>query len=304
MGAQADIICAGGAVINRKYRPQRRLISGTSNPANVQQTFGGVARNVAENLAMLGDSVGLISLVGADRAGDVLLANLADNGVDVSGVDRAAATPTAEYVAVFDEHGELSTGLAIMDIFDELDPERFANELKLARPSNWVFAECNLPVSCLNRLCELKAELGSLLAVDTVSISKAPRVAHLLNGIDLLFTNEAEARSVLQLDAAPEFLVEELAKAGAQSIVLTLGSRGALFSDKGAAGHVSAQAAAVADVSGAGDALIAGTLHGLMAGHDLRAALKVGNALAARTVESDLDVAPASAIEELAMALT
>ena len=61
------VICIGGAAVDRKYRAAERLIPETSNPARGVTAFGGVARNVAENLANLGVPVAIVSAVGDDH---------------------------------------------------------------------------------------------------------------------------------------------------------------------------------------------------------------------------------------------
>ena len=53
MDNPVSVICIGGAAVDRKYRAVEALTPATSNPASGTTSFGGVARNVAENLANL-----------------------------------------------------------------------------------------------------------------------------------------------------------------------------------------------------------------------------------------------------------
>jgi pseudouridine kinase len=57
------VVCIGAANIDRKLRPAAALLMGTSNPARQEESFGGVARNIAENLARLGADVALVTAV-------------------------------------------------------------------------------------------------------------------------------------------------------------------------------------------------------------------------------------------------
>src|SRR5690606_2286804 len=68
------IAVIGGAVLDRKYHARHELIMGTSTPVEGHRNFGGVARNVAENLARLGATVSFVSAVGDDLSGRELLA--------------------------------------------------------------------------------------------------------------------------------------------------------------------------------------------------------------------------------------
>ncbi|MGO4465209.1 winged helix-turn-helix transcriptional regulator, partial [Pseudoduganella sp. RAF53_2] len=43
------VLCIGAANLDRKLRPNQPLQMGTSNPATAEESFGGVARNIAEN---------------------------------------------------------------------------------------------------------------------------------------------------------------------------------------------------------------------------------------------------------------
>jgi hypothetical protein len=67
------ILCIGAANLDRKLRA-KPLVMGTSNPAGAVESFGGVARNIAENLARMGAPVALITAVGNDSSGRALLA--------------------------------------------------------------------------------------------------------------------------------------------------------------------------------------------------------------------------------------
>ncbi|HEU4518527.1 MAG TPA: PfkB family carbohydrate kinase, partial [Microvirga sp.] len=107
-----QVVCVGGAVRDRKLRSAGPLVPGTSNPVRSERSFGGVARNVAENLARLGVATALVSLVGDDGEGRAIRAHLGRAGVDTRFVAVADGQATAEYLAVLPPSGELAFGLA------------------------------------------------------------------------------------------------------------------------------------------------------------------------------------------------
>ena len=76
------ILVIGAATIDVKGRASKGLQLGTSVPGTIKVSFGGVARNVADNLARLGQSVVLISAVGKDGLGKQILERTAAAGVD------------------------------------------------------------------------------------------------------------------------------------------------------------------------------------------------------------------------------
>ncbi|SDR46434.1 pseudouridine kinase [Rhizobiales bacterium GAS191] len=288
------IVCLGGATVDRKYYTARPLIPETSNPVEGHRSYGGVARNVAENLARLGVDVSLISILGDDEAGNAVLRHLHDLGVDASRVVTTREKPTAEYVAVLGPDRGLVLGLADMDIFGLLTTAHIERAWPHLASASWVLADCNMPGDVLAHLVRRRQGARFKLALDAVSTPKVRRLPQDLTGIDLLFLNKDEADAYLE-DATltPAEAAKALRARGAREVVLTLGARGAVV----AAGHGAVETLAAVpahpvDVTGAGDAMISGTLYRLLAGETLAGAVRVGALLAAMTTENDASVHP------------
>ncbi len=278
-------------MIDRKLRAAGPIRSGTSNPVVASLGFGGVARNVAENLARLGGAVSLASCVGDDVSGRALLAHLAGLGVGTDAVQVIKGASTAEYTAFLQPDGTLFAGGADMAILDRIYGGLARSALSGRVGKAWVFADCNAPTEALCDVINLCAHAGLPLAIDAISVAKARRLPRDLAGVTCLFLNRDEAAALLGPDAHdPEDMAMALAGRGAGAVVLTLGERGALVCEAVHITHVPAESAKVADVTGAGDAMIAGTLFGLAGGLALPDAVKLGAHVAARTVASALSV--------------
>jgi pseudouridine kinase len=289
----SNLVCIGGAAINRKYHAKGSLITGTSNPATGNITFGGVARNVAETLARLEAKVTLVSLVGEDEAGRSILHHVNELGVDISQTIASPASATAEYIAILDEANELHIGMAAMDAFEAITPHVLKSAWPHIAASGWMFADCNLPEETLHTLLDRKASTDARLAINTVSVPKAARLPYNLSAVDVLFTNADEARAMLgDTGQAPERLTARLRERGAKGVVLTLGSEGHLVHDDTGTTCVSSLEATTLDVTGAGDALMSGTLYGLMSGQSMVNASRLGAVLATFTLQSEQDVLP------------
>ncbi len=281
------IVCCGGAVMDRKYHAIEQLIAGTSNPATSVRAYGGVARNVAENLARLGVPTSLVSAVGDDESGRGLLRALQLLGIDVSGISISAAHGTAEYAAVLQPDSSLAFGIADMAIFETLTIDKLNADWPLLMSADWVFADCNLPQETLRELVARSAGSRFQLAVDAVSVHKVTRLPDDLGGVSALFVNADEAAGYLGQAGSPEMLFAALMARGPGAVVMTLGENGVLVSDQGAARHLPALPAWVVDVTGAGDSLVAGTLCGLLRGQDMVEAAGLGLRLAKLTIETD-----------------
>ncbi|MBB4041966.1 pseudouridine kinase [Microvirga flocculans] len=286
------VICIGGAAVDRKYRAMEPIQPGTSNPVSSGRSFGGVARNVGENIARLGAGAALISIVGNDENGHAMLDDLKRLGIGTNGMAISERQATAEYVAVLQPDGELALGLANMAVFDELTPALLRrSEAEFA--SSWLFADCNLPSETLHALVDLARGRSLMLAVDAVSTPKVTRLPRDLTGIGLFFLNLDEARAFLEApDTAPDAAARALLAQGAERIVLTLGANGLLVADRTGIARIGATQARIVDATGAGDSLIAATLVAMLRGRPLDEAARLGTVAAALTVESPSSVRP------------
>jgi pseudouridine kinase len=303
-GPAALVCCAGAAVRDRKLHLLGQGVPGTSNPARASIADGGVARNVAETLARLGVPARLVSRVGDDATGAELLARLAGAGVDTAPVRVMEGGLTGEYVALLDPLGELLYGASAMELVDRID----AADLDRGWPEpagSWLFLDCNLAAGTLAHGLARARAAGMPVAVDAVSTPKVSRLPADLTGIEVLFCNRDEATAYLAgigtgprsagsdaSDASDAALAIALRTAGAAGVVLSRGPGGVLVADAAGQRPVAALPAATVDVTGAGDALVAGTLAALLAGQPLARAAETGTAAAALTVESEHTVRP------------
>lgn len=295
--APKRLICIGGAVLDRKYHAREELILETSNPVDGYRSFGGVARNVAENLVRLGVEVSFISIVGDDETGRALVRQLRDLGADVSQMITTTERPTAEYAAILDPRNNLAIGIADMDVFELLTPQRLDRCWPHLASATWVFVDCNMPAATINAIIQRKEGTRFKLAVDTVSTPKSKRLPSDLSGIDLLFTNHDEANTILGITdptrrLAPREAALALREAGVHEVIVTRGAHGyAVATEAGVTAMRSVPAHPV-DITGAGDAMIAGTLFRVLAGEPVERAAQTGALLATLTTESASSVHP------------
>jgi pseudouridine kinase len=283
------VACIGAMHLDVKARLTGDTRPGTSNPAVTVRTPGGVAGNVARNLGRLGMPVTLFSMVGDDAAGRSLLGELHAASVDTSGVRHSPGPPTGSYLAILDREGRLLLAAADMEVYEGLDPP-WADQVgpALSRFDAWVI-DANLPAATIARL--LRHAGGVILLADPVSVPKAARLAAALPRIDVLFPDRAEALALAGLPAEGQTSVVAAAGAirqrGVRRVVVSLGWRGAYLDDGVQPRQVPAlPARSVVDVTGAGDAQIAGYLYGLSRPGDGHPPIDWGMAAASLTVET------------------
>lgn len=295
---QRPILCVGAANLDRKLRATGSLAMGSSNPVSGLESFGGVARNIAENLARMGAPVSLITAVGNDSSGRALLAHAEGVGIDTRGSLRLDDAGSGTYTAVLDADGQMVVALADMALYDRITPAFLDMRQQQRAGASLIVAELNLSPDAIATL-QRDAALDSIsLVVVAVSEPKMNRLPHVLEGVRLLILNAGELAArlnrTLNTDADLAAACRELQSQGVEDVIVTLGPRGVLFTcPGGGVEHLAAPAACVVDVTGAGDALAAAvclSLHG--GGNDLALACRRGLRLAALTVACRETVCP------------
>lgn len=282
----ATIACFGALHLDRRATARGPIELGSSNPVDITEGFGGVARNIAENLVRLGEDVTFVGRVGTDPPGDALIAHLASVSINSRFISRSPGSPTGSYAALLGSDGELAVAMADVAVHDELTPdvvELAAGELGEA--DLWIL-DTNLPAETLRHLIAHDRATAPI-AVDGVSVAKVGKLAGLLSGIDVLFVNEKEASTLATGETATDYrkAADALRDAGVGTVVVGRGTNGIYLLSEGTGLDVAALPAEVIDVTGAGDSLVAGLLHARLAGSDWEGAARFGVATATLTVE-------------------
>lgn len=299
MPGRLDILLLGGCHRDIVARTAAPFVPGTSCPGAVAETAGGVARNVAVLLASAGLSTALVARVGDDAAGRRLVAELSARGVDAALVAVEQGSATGTYVAIHDEAGELAAAVSDLSVYDRIDPRSLRPASAALAAAGIVFADANLPAATLDWLA---ADYGPKLAVDAISRAKAPRILGALRAGALGFLNLPSAATLTGTDAEDATTAARgLAALGATRLVVTGGGGGVAVLDEGSIGAVAVPRVAVVDVTGAGDALTAGTLAALSVGAPLIDAVRIGVAAAGAALSSTgaLDRLPSAVLEAL-----
>lgn len=292
---RAPLLCIGGANIDRKLRTLAALQMGTSNPAAQRETPGGVARNVAENLARLGLPTQLITAVGDDAAGRALLEHAASAGLSTQGSLLAGDANTGSYTAVLDEAGQMLLALAAMPLADRLTPEFLRRSSAQRAQARLTVLDLNLPADSVALLLQEARERGHALLAVAVSEPKMDRLPADLRGLQCLILNRGELQALAPAaHGDAEAALAQLHARGLRQIVLTQGAAGVICSQAGLpAEALSAPAVPVLDVTGAGDAFAAGVCAGLyQSPQDLAQACRLGLQLAALTLQTEATVHP------------
>ena len=283
------VTVVGGANMDIVAQTQGEGLKGDSKPGQIHCSPGGVARNVAENLARLGHATRLISGVGDDAFGRSLRSATDAAGVDVAQIHVVPDERTATYLSVHGADGEMIMAVNDMAILDRFTPEWLQAHVALIRGAAGLVLDCNLTAASLAWLI---AQAGDVpVMVDGVSVQKCQRLRGLLAGLHTLKVNhlEAQALSGLPAQSTEEAQAAALAlhRLGVRNVVVSRGALGVCWCDEaGVLGARDAATMRVVNSSGAGDALFAGLVHARLTGLTLAEAVPFAMACAELTLGS------------------
>jgi pseudouridine kinase len=255
----------------------------TSNPGTVTTSAGGVARNIAHNLARLGADVSLLTALGNDASGDMLLAHTAKANVKTANIIRVN-DPTGTYVAVLNERGELVTAVSDMRLLRFIANTVINRNKDKIMASEIIVADCNLDRETLDELAILASDK---LIIEPVSVSKSKKISEILKTHKIfLATPNLDQIESLTGSRNIETACADLHSRGLQNLVIHAGEQGAYVSDGSEIIHIASQAKHIVDVTGAGDAAVSGLVHGLLQNLPLAKAAQIGQEIAARVIAS------------------
>lgn len=272
------LVCFGAAhwdVIGRRAPGAR----GDDAPGTVERRPGGVALNLAIALVALGCAVTLVSAVGDDAEGRLLLEAAAAAGVATAGVVVHPGLATGRYVAIERADGELIAAVADAAALEATTPAHLA--LEIHRDADAWVLDANLPGSVIRALTT--APERPRLAANAVSEPKSVRLRAALPALDPLYCNRVEAEAICATGlGAARPAAEALLARGARRAVVTNGALAA--ADAGPHGVVALkpEPGAIRSATGLGDALMAAHLATTLGGAPAEAALAAGLAAARR----------------------
>jgi pseudouridine kinase len=171
-----SVVVVGGSNLDVKARAAAPMQPGTSNPGTGAMAAGGVGRNIAENLARLGTRTLLVSAVGRDAAGEMVLAQSLAAGVELDLVHRTDRA-TGTYVALLDAGGELVAAVSDMTATDELGPMQVGRARDAIAAASLLVLDGNLLPVTLAAALDVAHAAGVRAILEPVSAPKAARLA-------------------------------------------------------------------------------------------------------------------------------
>ena len=302
------MVVIGTVFVDIKGFPDDLYIPEGRNAGRVEIVHGGVGRNVAEDIANVELRPRFVGMVDDTAEGAEVLRKLKNHKVNT---DYVAVTQDGMgmWLAVFNNGGDIAgsiskrpTSDAMLRMLEEKGDEIFAD-------ADSIVIEIDLDKELIKTVFRYAEKYHKKVYAVVANMSIASQRRDFLQSIDCFVCNEQEAGMLFVCDFSgltPEELCEELSRrvvsARIPSMVVTMGSRGAVYADmNGDKGVYPARKVKVRDTTGAGDAFCAGVAIGLTYGKTMREAVEIGTRLASSVITVSENVCPRFLPQELGL---
>lgn len=295
------VTVVGGMNMDIGGRPYKKLVAKDSNPGAVRMSPGGVGRNIAHNMSLLGLDVRLLTAFGDDVYAQKLAAVCGELGIDISQSPVIPGGHTSTYLFVNDESGDMQLAVSDMDIYDHLTPQVLQSRRQLLDGSQVVVLDTNLPAETVAWVAE---NCRAPIFADPVSSAKAEKLRPVLGRLHTLKPNRIEAELLsgvaISDDASLRRAADALLETGLHRVFISLGADGVFAADRsGQVLHLPAPEGNIVSTTGCGDSFMAALAWAYLQGSDLERSARAGLAASTITMASADTINPAMSEEAL-----
>ena len=297
-------VVVGGINIDIGGSSFEPLVDADSNPGIVSTSLGGVGRNIAHNLALMGADVRMLSAYGDDVYGQKVASSCLELGIDASSVLKVSGAATSTYLYISDPNGEMSLAISDMAVCDYITPTYLSSNLAMLQNAQIVMIDTNIPADSIAWICE---NVNVPIFCDPVSTKKATKLLPILNKIHTLKPNklEAELLSGVKIESLEdaEKAAKTLLKKGVHRVFLSMGASGVYAAMNTSTSSTPEESdikgiwvenlpGNVVNTTGCGDSFMAAIMWAYLEGMTLEETALAGNAAGSITMESNETINP------------
>lgn len=235
----------------------QKLMLHDSNIGAVSVKAGGVGRNIAHNLALLGVETSLVTVFGTDVYAPFLRKSCEEVGVDLSLSLTIPDEISSTYLYVTDESGDMCVAVNDMTITSHLDSAFLLSIMDKLNTFDAVVVDANLSAAAIETLA---SHCTAPLYADPVSCAKAHRFDTVLPRLRMLKPNIYEAQELTGLSSAYD-AADQLLSKGVERVFISLGSRGMLGAEGSKRYERACEHIDVVNATGAGDSVTAALVY-------------------------------------------
>ncbi len=293
-------VVVGGVNVDIGGRSAAPIVPSDSNPGTVRLSLGGVGRNIAHNMALMGLDVRMLTAYGDDLHGQKVAASWTELGIDASHALRLANAATSTYLYIANPEGEMVLAVSDMAICEKITPAYLAANLPLLQNAQVVVVDTNIPEESVRYLAE---NCKAPLFCDPVSTIKARKLLPVLDKIHTLKPNRLEAELLSGVTIRNREDVEEAARVllekGVRRVFISMGADGVYAATRSEQCWLPNLPGKMVNTTGCGDAFMAALVWAYLEGTDLQNTALAGLAAGAVAMESPETINPAMSAEAL-----
>ena len=291
-------VVIGGVNVDIGGQPFLPLVVKDSNPGRVTVSFGGVGRNIAHNMSLLGISTEMLTALGDDFYASGIVASCQEAGIGISHALRIPGESTSTYLYLNNCDGDMELAVSDMEICRQITPAYLEPLLWLLENAQVVVFDTNIPEESVVWLAE---HCTRPLFADCVSTKKAEKLRPVLGKLHTLKPNriEAELLSGVHIcdDVSLRVAAETLLATGLRRVFISLGAEGVLAAEDGKMLRMHCYPAEVKNITGAGDAFMAALVRAYAERLSLEDTVCYASAAASIATESVTTINPALSAE-------
>ena len=286
-------VVAGGVNMDIGGHPAHKLVPADSNPGAVRMSLGGVGRNIAHNMSLLGMDVRLLTAFGDDINAQRIAASCGELGIDVSQCLTVPGGATSTYLFITDERGDMALAVSDMEIYKNVTPAFLSSRVRLLQNAQLIVVDTNIPAESIAWLAE---NIKLPIFADPVSTAKAEKLRPVLGKLHTLKPNRMEAELLSGVaitdEASLNAAADALLSTGLRRVFISLGGDGVLAADHNGRCHVPCCPGDMVNTTGCGDAGMAAIAWAYLEGTDLEGTARAAMAAGAIAMESAETINP------------
>ena len=287
------VVVVGGVNIDIAGTPLNQLIRHDSNPGKVHLSLGGVGRNIAHNISLLGIKTVFLTAFGDDMYAERIEKSCEELGIDISRALRVQGGVTSTYLCINDDEGDMDTAISDMEICEHITPEYIEKNLDIINSAVAVVMDGNLNEDTIEYLGE---NAKAPLFADPVSVTKAHKFRNILGKIHSFKPNAIEAGTLSGINIIDQesaaAAAEKLIQRGLKRVFISMGRIGVFAADEEHSFFQNSFEADMKNSTGAGDAFMSGMVWSYIKGLDIYDTAKYATMAAAINTEGEETINP------------
>ena len=289
------LVVVGGINLDICGRSAKKLISADSNPGTVTMSPGGVGRNIAHNLRLLGAETHFLTALGGDQLSHQAEADCRALGMNLDSAIHVPDGTMSMYLFLTEPDGNMALAVSDTAVSRAITPAALEARLPLLNGASAVVMDTNLTADSIVYLAEH--------CTAPLFVGKADKIRPVLGRLHTLKPNLIEAEALSGVSIHDEDSLHEAARklldTGLRRVVISLAADGALLASREGMLHLPCYPSTLVDVTGGGDAMMATLAYGFFSGRSFEESGKLALAAASLAVSCPVTNNPELSVSRL-----